>query len=52
MPFPRDVGKPIVDLSLENDMKVRIGLIEKLPSGRVLTQKGANHAVSCKIAVC
>lgn len=47
------VGEPVG--TLENTVEpylIRVGLIEKLPSGRALTQKGAQHAVSCKIAMC
>jgi Holliday junction DNA helicase RuvB len=47
------VGEPVGTLETTVEpYLIRIGLIEKLPSGRILTQKGANHAVSCKIAVC
>lgn len=47
------VGEPVG--TLENTVEpylIRIGLVEKLPAGRTLTQKGVSHVTSCKMAVC
>jgi Holliday junction DNA helicase RuvB len=47
------VGEPVGTLETAVEpYLIRVGLVEKLPAGRTLTQKGAHHAASCKIAVC
>lgn len=47
------VGEPVGTLeSAVEPYLIRVGLIEKLPSGRSLTRKGSAHVATCKMAVC